>query len=73
MDLKVQELTNTDGTTENVEDLQSRMANQYYDNQYGHYGEPIHDDIGIGVGMVMAEQRRVQEQRLPLTTIPNEE
>ena len=74
VDLTVQEFTNTDGTTENVEDLQSRMPNQYEDNQYAQqYDQPIDDNHGIAVGMIMAEQRRAREQIIPISTISNEE
>ena len=62
MDLTVQEFANTDGTTENIENLQSRMQNQYEDNQYPQqYDQPIHNDNGIGVGMIMTDKRRAKE------------
>ena len=59
VDLTVQELANTDGTTENVENLQSRMENQYEDNQYPQqYDQPIHDDHGIALGMIMVRAKK---------------
>ena len=77
VDLTVLEFADTVGTTENVEDLQSRMDNQenaHYDSHGYEYdydqGPP--DDLGVSVAMTMAQNRRTQN-RLPLTTISEEE
>ena len=70
MDHTVLEFANTGGTTENVEDLDSRMDNQQYGDYYGssyehNYGQLPPDDFGVGVAMAMT-QNRTTENRLPI-------
>ena len=63
MDLTVLEFADAVGTKENVENFQSRMDNQqyaHYDHQYSQYDAQVPpDDLGVSVGLVMAEQRRL--------------
>ena len=66
------EFANTGGTTENVEDLDSRMENQQYGEYEPNYGQIPPDDFGVGVAMALT-QNRTTENRLPLTTLTEEE
>ena len=71
------EFANTGGTTENVEDLDSRMENQHYREYYGssyehNCGQIPPDDFGVSVAIALT-QNRTSENRLPLTTLTEEE
>ena len=75
MDFTVLEFANTARITEDVEDLQIRLAIE--DKQYGYEHQPgsptIDDDHGYVIAMTFADQRRAQEEQIAQTTIDNEE